>query len=129
MKIFFSQKKGATSAFRRAQAHSRAHYRLYSRTRISLRDTCDARVSFSATSFFNSAHTSPITVDQSPLVACLNNRAVGYHGESLRSNNHRQSGLNGKSTQVALPKAPARLAVDVSQESTKSSDIMIAAVS
>ena len=72
------------------------------------------------TSFFNSTQTSSVTVDHSPLLFCLNNRAVGYHGESLRSNNHRQSGLNGNSTQIGLLKAPARLTMDVSMEITKS---------
>src|SRR5262249_18392252 len=57
---------------------------------------------FFVTRFSNSTQTSSITVDHSPLLNCLNNLAVGYHGESLRSNNHRQSGLNDNSTQIGL---------------------------
>ena len=54
---------------------------------------------------------------------------VGYHGESVRSLNHRQSGTNGRSTQVGFPIAPARWATPVSIEITRSRADTRAAVS
>ena len=71
----------------------------------------------------------PITAGQSPGRACRNSRADGYHGQSSRSSNQRQSGTRGSSIQTGRPSAPARCATDVSTLITRSSVSTSAAVS
>ena len=52
---------------------------------------------------------------------------LGYHGESSRFNNQRQSGLKGNKTHVGTPSAPAKWAVELSMVMTKSSAAICAA--
>src|SRR5215831_19366937 len=82
-----------------------------------------------STNCLSAAQMSFTTVVHSPAVACRNSLAVGYQGVSLRSSNHRQSGMKGNSTHTGRPNAPARLTMDVSIEITRSKDIIMAAVS
>ena len=69
------------------------------------------------------------TVFQSPRLSCRNSRTVGYHGESSRSRNQRQSAALGRATQTSTPIVPARWARAVSDVTTRSMFFRIAAVS
>src|SRR5262249_21110058 len=69
------------------------------------------------------------TRSQSPRAGWRKSRAVGYHGLSSRPSSQRQSGTNGTMIQTNLPSAPARWAVAVSAEITRSSADIAAAVS
>ena len=55
-----------------------------------------------------------------PLAGARNNRIVGYHGLSDRSNIQRKSGSLGISVQIGRPSAPARWAMLVSTEIVRS---------
>jgi hypothetical protein len=69
------------------------------------------------------------TPSQSSIAGCLNSRAVGYQGLSSRPSSHRQSATYCRRTHTGLPMAPAGCTTDVSDEMTRSSKDMIAAVS
>jgi hypothetical protein len=72
-----------------------------------------------------------IAADQSPGVDCRNSRVrTGYHGQSARSCIHRQSVcISGTNIQHGLPNEPARCAIAVSAQITRSSWSMTAALS
>lgn len=56
----------------------------------------------------SASRTASMTVFQSPNAGCLNNRASGYHGLSVRSSNHRQHVSKRFMIHTGLPIAPAR---------------------
>src|SRR5437763_886115 len=72
--------------------------------------------------------TRSITPVQLPNCCCRNSRALGYQGLSVRSNSQRQSALYGNRIQTGLPIAPARWAMLVSTEMTRSKFSITAAV-
>src|SRR3990167_7047921 len=55
--------------------------------------------------------------------------ALGYHGESVRESNQRQSGIRGKSTRTLMPSPLARCATEVSTVTSSSTSVRMAAVS
>src|SRR5262249_33143734 len=69
------------------------------------------------------------TPSQSPSASWRNSRIVGYHGLSSRAVIHRQSGTVERGIQARRPRPPARWATAVSGVITRSSRLMIAAVS
>jgi hypothetical protein len=77
----------------------------------------------------SSAWISAITDSQSPGRRWRNKRALGYHGESVRSSIHRQSAQKGRSSHNGLPSAPAKCAVIVSTEMIRERLSIKAAVS
>jgi len=66
-----------------------------------------AEASSALISFANSIRTCSITVGQSPIVACRNTFALGYHGLSSRPCNQRQSWGRAHKTQTGTPTVPA----------------------
>src|SRR5215472_2933060 len=73
--------------------------------------------------------TRPMTPGQSPRVVWRKSRIEGYQGLSSRPSSQRQSGANESSVHTGLPSAPARCAIAVSTEITRSSWLITAAVS
>src|SRR5262249_50665799 len=101
--------------FGKAQPGWKAHHRATASRRKSRFAGAD-----SAASFRNSAATSVMTEAQSPGAGWRNSRAVGYHGESVRPSNQRQSGECVRRIQTGNPRAPARCALAVSTEISRS---------
>src|SRR3569833_1434810 len=79
--------------------------------------------------FDKAAATFSIVEAQSPGRGCRNRRMDGYHGVSLRSTDHRQSGPYGWTVHTGLLSAPAICATTVSTVITTSRLNIIAAVS
>ena len=73
--------------------------------------------------------TRAITAPQSPALCWRKRRALGYHGLSSRSNDHRQSAADARRIHTGLPRAPAMCATEVSTVITRSMHAIAAAVS